>query len=543
MKTIAITLFFFLLFVQISNGQRITITSDRHHIGDGRFGANSNCAAELKTPNEGSSFRREFFINKENITNPTLVIDYLCGKDADHLPLKILFNGKDLDRIVSNGHNIRIPVPLTHLNLNGRRNVFKILAQVEDDIDDFEFEKVYLEFELAEQEPEILIVQNGFKNGDTIRTSLPFQVEVKFNKKPDQIPEQIRWISYKDEKYGKIPLTPTSSPNIYRTPKFRILSTVQAEYLAALKEQEFLMTNPDKEEQVSRGLPPPSRSEYLPSINGDTIDDGKWDVVFEEDPWGKRAKYSGIAEVSGNGQNLFLRALKPNKEQVYHSLKIESDQKDALNMILEHNSKEKMRDKYQKLIHWPKEHIINISLESFEINFTVDLKNSFGYVGKQLKKDVVVCHQNQLKLVLKRQKGEVWDGNWFLPGACENKGGKISLVRKAEIKEIIVLEDQINSKWTTPTFSNKSFRLNKRHLLVVGNNLPQNRDGVVNIKSTDSLIQYTYWGNKKEIHDDPYLSRISYDDLPKIPAGKNSDGCRSISQTWSNIRFQNINNQ
>lgn len=125
----------------------VIITEKTHHIGDGRFGTDSDSADRLLMKSEGLTFRAEFVIFEANIEVPVLEIEELYGHDTDNPPLQVLINLRAAGEIHDNGRDLKVPIPVDLLKLNGKKNIIQIVSPSSDnDVDDLEFRNVQLKY-------------------------------------------------------------------------------------------------------------------------------------------------------------------------------------------------------------------------------------------------------------------------------------------------------------------------------------------------------------------------------------------------------------
>ncbi|MCB1123407.1 MAG: hypothetical protein KJT03_17780, partial [Verrucomicrobiae bacterium] len=116
----------------------VVITVDRHHIGDGNYGRDSNCASEFVVENLGPTYSERFVIFDENLTEATLEISEICGLEQGRVGVRVSVNFVKVG-IVGNG-TAQIEVPVELLNLGGKDNVLRIDSQNDGgDVDDLEF--------------------------------------------------------------------------------------------------------------------------------------------------------------------------------------------------------------------------------------------------------------------------------------------------------------------------------------------------------------------------------------------------------------------
>lgn len=136
------TIFSFFFFqYDISEYEMVTISTKMHHLGDGHFSSNSNCAQQFVTSEEGIEYNSEFKIESRSVKVATLVIEYICGLENGYPPIAII-NSADIGEL-QNGENIVFPIPVDVLRTNGKNNELKITTTLNgNDYDDFELKGI-----------------------------------------------------------------------------------------------------------------------------------------------------------------------------------------------------------------------------------------------------------------------------------------------------------------------------------------------------------------------------------------------------------------
>jgi len=127
----------------------VTITDQLHHIGDGSYGASTECASEFRLPAAGPIYRADFVIPNDRVLKPFIEIEQLCGHGENLQPVVILINQRRAGEIHRNGRNLIINIPVELLNLQGRKNSIEIVAPKDTNrgVDDLEFRVVRLRYQ------------------------------------------------------------------------------------------------------------------------------------------------------------------------------------------------------------------------------------------------------------------------------------------------------------------------------------------------------------------------------------------------------------
>jgi hypothetical protein len=102
----------------------VLISADRHHIGDGAYGRDSNCASDFELANLGPTYSERFVVFEEAIGGATLEIKDICGVEAGRKGIRVSLNFVEIG-VVGNG-TARIDVPPELFNLGGKDNILPL---------------------------------------------------------------------------------------------------------------------------------------------------------------------------------------------------------------------------------------------------------------------------------------------------------------------------------------------------------------------------------------------------------------------------------